>query len=82
MGLRRAARQLAKLADEMRLVGVATVGGCLSSARRAVNRSEHLQRVLKACDPRQPLRRDPHQRMKAAFEMTAGQADVARQAVD
>src|SRR5688572_11834247 len=66
--------EVAEITDEMRLIGVAALGGRADAALGRVHPVEHRQRELEARDARQPLRRDADDLLEATFEMTASQA--------
>jgi hypothetical protein len=74
--------EVTEITDEMRLVGVAALGGRADAALASVHPVEHRQRELEARDARQPLRRDADDLLEATFEMTASHACPKGERID
>src|SRR6185436_15368977 len=72
----RAASELAKVADEVRLVGVSAFDRGRRAAPIAVGLFEPRQRALKARDAREPLRRNANDLAEPSLQMAAGNTGV------
>ena len=79
---RRAVGELAKVAHEVGLIGVAAGVGGRRAARSGLFALQHRDGALKSRQSREPLGRDPDAVQEQPLEVAAGRAHRSREAVD